>query len=151
MERGAKLIRAVMLGDDAGAWRFADRESVGYADERGYQAMHWAAIDGNLPVMRMMHSHHGAALEAATFTGRRPLHFASENGHVDVVLWLVFDRRVERDASTRAGLTPADLASINREARVGEVLALGQRVFGKKTGRRRRASLVEDLDVDSEL
>ena len=85
MERGARLIQAVMVGDDAGAWRFADPESVGHADERGYQAMHWAAIYGNLPVMRMMHSHHGASLEAATHTGRRPLHLASENGQVEVV------------------------------------------------------------------
>ncbi len=56
-------------------------------DLHGDTALHLAAVDGNLELVRML-VESGAKPETKNAFGNTPLHLASLNGHLDVVKYL---------------------------------------------------------------
>ena len=61
-------------------------EILSARDEWGYTPAHWAALDGNLPVMRYL-VERGAPVNLACLgtQGPRPIHWACRKGHTAIV------------------------------------------------------------------
>lgn len=113
--RGFQLIHAVITADDSLTWWLANHESVFVKDGWGFQAMHWAAVVGNLPAMIMMRHDHDAPIDEPTKNGKYLLHLASENGHLPIVEWLVNRQHVAADLKTKDGEDAIFFAALNDE------------------------------------
>lgn len=61
-------------------------EILSARDEWGYTPAHWAALDGNLPVMRYL-VERGAPVDLSCLgtQGQRPIHWACRKGHAAIV------------------------------------------------------------------
>jgi hypothetical protein len=53
----------------------------------GFTALHWAAQEGFLEIVKMLQTH-GADIHALTSSGDNALTLAAEKGHLDLVTWL---------------------------------------------------------------
>ena len=60
-------------------------EILSARDEWGYTPAHWAALDGNLPVMRYL-VERGAPVDLSCLgtQGQRPIHWACRKGHAAI-------------------------------------------------------------------
>ena len=128
--RGFQLIQAVITADDSLIWWLADHESVLVKDGWGSQAMHWAAVVGNLPAMIMMRQDHDAPIDQPTKNGKYLLHLACENGHLSVVEWLINRQQVAADLETKDGEDAIFFAVLNDEDEIIDFLdaQLGHKV-----------------------
>ena len=90
----------------------SDVEGVG-VDARGSCALHWAAGEGHVDIVRYLVDVVGEdPRRAQTKRDRRgAMHWAARNGRVDVMRWLTNAARVDADAPTTDGTTPFMLAT----------------------------------------
>ena len=110
-------------GDDIEAVRalIADGADVNAAHGDGMTGLHWAALNGNGEMARLLIDA-GATLEAATRLGAHtPLHVAAKEGHGAVVEILVA-AGADPAAATETGATPLHFAAASGDARAVTVL-----------------------------
>ncbi|KAJ1519451.1 hypothetical protein ONE63_004741 [Megalurothrips usitatus] len=95
-------------------------------DEWGYTPAHWAALDGNLPVMRYL-VERGAPVDLSCLgtQGQRPIHWACRKGHAAIVQVLL-KSGVAVNAADFKGLTPLMTACVfGRSATAAYLLGMG--------------------------
>ncbi len=110
-------------GDDIEAVRalIADGADVNAAHGDGMTGLHWAALNGNGEMARLLIDA-GAMLEAATRLGAHtPLHVAAKEGHGEVVAILA-EAGADPAAATETGATPLHFAAASGDARAVTVL-----------------------------
>ncbi len=109
--------------DDIEAIRalLADGADVNAAHGDGMTGLHWAALNGNAEIARLLIDA-GAALEAATRLGAHtPLHVAAKEGQGEVVAILV-EAGADPAAVTETGATPLHFAAASGDVRAVTVL-----------------------------
>ena len=86
----------------------------------GYTALHWAAENGDLPMVRLLIDHKSPINAPASFEtnhGVTPLHLASQDGHTDIVEEFLKNAHCYKDAlkstNDRSDITPLHQASYN--------------------------------------
>ncbi|XP_065159001.1 uncharacterized protein Patsas [Atheta coriaria] len=95
-------------------------------DEWGYTPAHWAALDGNVEIMRYLVDR-GAPIDLSCLgtQGPRPIHWACRKGHAAVVQVLL-QAGVAVNAADFKGLTPLMTASMfGRTATAAFLLGMG--------------------------
>ncbi len=110
-------------GDDIEAVRalIADGADVNAAHGDGMTGLHWAALNGNGEMARLLIDA-GATLEAATRLGAHTrLHVAAKEGHGGIVEILVA-AGADPAAATETGATPLHFAGASGDARAVTVL-----------------------------
>lgn len=90
-------------------------------DSKGRTALHRAAMQGNLEVLRFLVSV-GSDADASDEKGWTPLHYAALDGHVEAVQLLLDYTTFAKYALTREGKTPYDLAEDNNHSDLYDVL-----------------------------
>ncbi len=94
---------------------------VKVVDNAGYIALHEAALNGHLPIVKVLLDA-GSNIDHAALDGDTPLHDASENGHADVVAYLL-QAGANRILKNANGETALDVASNARIRAMLEVPA----------------------------
>ncbi len=118
--RGDSPVADAAMRDDADAVRalLAEGADVNAARGDGMTGLHWAALNGNAEIARLLVGA-GAALEAGTRLGaHRPLHVAARAGHGEVVEALV-GAGADVAALTETGAVPLHFAAAS-----GDLLAV---------------------------
>lgn len=124
---------------------------VNAVDNAGYSALHEAALNGHLPVVKVLLDS-GADIDLASGDGDTALHDAAENGHEEVVVYLLHAgaNRIARNAK---GKTADEVASEDRIRLLIKSPAppakLAATVDAKsKTGDRRKRIPADSLDKE---
>jgi hypothetical protein len=89
-------------------------------DANGWTALHWAAFKGHVEAMRLL-MESGADMDAKDADGWTALHCAANNGHVEVIRVLA-QLGAQLDAQTAAGETPLQLSIRLGHHQVAQVL-----------------------------
>ncbi len=124
--RGDSPVADAAMRDDADAVRalLAEGADVNAARGDGMTGLHWAALNGNAEIARLLIGA-GAALEAGTRLGaHRPLHVAARAGHGEVVETLV-DAGADVAALTETGAVPLHFAAASGDLRAVTALLEG--------------------------
>ena len=124
--RGDSPVADAAMRDDADAVRalLAEGSDVNAARGDGMTGLHWAALNGNAEIVRLLVGA-GAALEAGTRLGaHRPLHVAARAGHGEVVETLV-GAGAEVAALTETGAAPLHFAAASGDLRAVTALLEG--------------------------
>jgi Ankyrin repeats (3 copies) len=79
---------AVRMEDEVGVQREIDRGCVNQKNIIEWTALHFVAVNGNLPIASMLLAA-GADFNAQTVTGTSPLQLAAEQGQVDMAILLL--------------------------------------------------------------
>lgn len=90
-------------------------------DEAGSTAVHKAAANGHLDVLKLL-IQHGGDVELADISGCTPLHVAARNGHLTCVKYLVLQGADFRMKSKK-GNTAVVMAKANNQPKVAEYLS----------------------------
>ena len=90
-------------------------------DEAGSTAVHKAAANGHLDVLKLL-IQHGGDVELADISGCTPLHVAARNGHLTCVKYLVLQGADFRMKSKK-GNTAMVMAKANSQPKVAEYLS----------------------------
>ena len=90
-------------------------------DEAGSTAVHKAAANGHLDVLKLL-IQHGGDVELADISGCTPLHVAARNGHLTCVKYLVLQGADFRMKSKK-GNTAMVMAKANNQPKVAEYLS----------------------------
>jgi ankyrin repeat protein len=101
-----KKVVAVMARTDR-------RTMTDVRDQRGQQAMHYAAGEGNLEVMRVLVSKHNASIRAADNEGITPLLVAAMSGQATSIRPLVVELGADPHEADDAGMTALHHAAAN--------------------------------------
>lgn len=80
-------------------------------NDRGYTAMHTAAINNNLQSMEVLYRYKGD-INATDYHGSSPLHLACQRGHQDATIWLL-DKGADMNLEDNDGNTPLHLCCAN--------------------------------------
>jgi len=85
-------------------------------DQRGSEAVHWAASCGHVDAIDFLVTQGGCAAESegkpsARSKRRRPLHWAARNGQLSCVRYLIERYRVDPDPRDRQSVSPFQLAA----------------------------------------
>lgn len=119
----ARVADAAMKGDRAAVRSLLKQaEDVNAAQGDGMTALHWAAMNGDAELARLL-IYAGANVRATTrLAGYTPLFMASKNGHADVIDVLL---KAGADAKSTAvsGLTPLMMAASSGNAEAVRLLA----------------------------
>ena len=124
--RGDSPVADAAMRDDADAVRalLAEGADVNAARGDGMTGLHWAALNGNAEIARLLVGA-GAALEAGTRLGaHRPLHVAARAGHGEVVEALV-GAGADVAALTETGAVPLHFAAASGDLRAVTALLKG--------------------------
>ena len=124
--RGDSPVADAAMRDDADAVRalLAEGADVNAARGDGMTGLHWAALNGNAEIARLLVGA-GAALEAGTRLGaHRPLHVAARAGHGEVVEALV-GAGADVAALTETGAVPLHFAAASGDLRAVTALLEG--------------------------
>ncbi len=92
--------------------------------QQGASALHWAAFNGDLEMVRMLLDA-GARVDAVLDNGSTPLHLAAFEGHTDVVR-LLLQRGADPAARTLDGITPAAWARREQHQDTLQALVAGR-------------------------
>ena len=90
-------------------------------DEAGSTAVHKAAANGHLDVLKLL-IQHGGDVELPDISGCTPLHVAARNGHLTCVKYLVLQGADFRMKSKK-GNTAMVMAKANNQPKVAEYLS----------------------------
>ena len=124
--RGDSPVADAAMRDDADAVRalLAEGADVNAARGDGMTGLHWAALNGNAEIARLLVGA-DAALEAGTRLGaHRPLHVAARAGHGEVVEALV-GAGADVAALTETGAVPLHFAAASGDLRAVTALLEG--------------------------
>jgi ankyrin repeat protein len=119
------LLEATQRGDVAEVRRVsALGVNVDERDADGDTALHWAAANGHMEVMRVLVVELGADKDAKNAGGATPLHEAAFIGHVEAMRVLVVELGADKGAKNAYGVTPLHAAAF--KGRVEAIKALEQ-------------------------
>ena len=85
--------------------------SVRPKDDQERTALHLAAEDGRLDIVKFLVERARVHVDTKDFGGGMPLSYAAWNGHVEVVTWLVENGGAEVDSKDDEGKTPLSWAA----------------------------------------
>ena len=102
------------------------QEALSARDKHGYTPAHWAALDGNVEMMRYLVERNAPVdLPCLGTQGPRPIHWACRKGHAAVVQVLL-QAGVAVNAADFKGLTPLMTACMyGRTATAAYLLGMG--------------------------
>ena len=113
IERGDNVIKLASLGTgdcDTVKWLIEQGVDVNHCDKTGYTAVHNAAQEGNLDVLKLL-KESGANIHAQTETGDNVIMSASlGTGDCDTVKWLI-EQRVDVNQCDKTGYTAVHCAA----------------------------------------
>lgn len=117
-ERAAEILEAVRSADCAKIQSILNThpEMARVKDSLGYTPLHWASLDGNVAVAKLLIDR-GANVNARSASAYTPLHNAARGGHREIIK-LLLSKGASIDARSRSGSTPLKVAISlgNREA-----------------------------------
>ncbi|XP_030918194.1 espin, partial [Geospiza fortis] len=73
--------------------------------------VHYAAVKGDFPSLRLLLGHCPSTLSAQTKTGATPLYLACQEGHLEIIQYLVQDCGADPHARAYDGMTPLHAAA----------------------------------------
>lgn len=116
------LHEAAFTGDIREATQaLADEQSPKQFDESGSTAVHKAAANGHMDVLKLL-IQHGGDVELADISGCTPLHTAARNGHLTCVKYLV-SQGADFRMKSKKGNTAVMMAKANNQPKVAEYLS----------------------------
>ncbi|XP_043228197.1 ankyrin repeat domain-containing protein SOWAHA-like [Amphibalanus amphitrite] len=107
----------------------------------GYTALHWAAKNGNLDVIKLIAGTHGVDVDSASHGGYTPLHVAMQYGHEDVFDLLVHTYGADPNVRDHSGKKP-------RQYMIREETTLSSEAF-RKIKKKRHGSKMHLGDKDN--
>ena len=106
--------------------RGGDREKLlNSADGDGWTALHWAAAEGHLPMVRWLVQRPGLNLDAVDADGCTPLWAAAYNGEYHCALWILSkgpNLELRGKASNTASCTPCNAARSQRNPTIADAI-----------------------------
>ena len=115
-----EAIEAIRSGDQGAFAQLLDRTPALLEAIDGNScgtAMHWAALVGDLGLVRMLRER-GARMDRCATAGMQPLHWACTRGHLPVVEYLVVEAGCAADATDARGTTPLMVAAQYNQSRL---------------------------------
>ena len=119
---GSLLLDAAFAGEIGAVKQLiAIGVDVNWPDEElGDKALHRAAMEGHVEIMRLLMDN-GADINAADAFGERPLHYAADAGHMEAVRQLI-ERGAQVNAVDSDHRTAADSATSEGHAEIARFL-----------------------------
>jgi len=126
MQAEIQLLRAAKKGDyDRVRSAMRNCKTLNCRDQNGYTALHWAAAEGHLNVLKALLHSRRVNIHAKTKSGATALHWASGQGSADAVKQLLMqkgDPRVE----DQQGETPLFWACTNAHPQIANLLLVAK-------------------------
>src|SRR5438874_2061094 len=98
------------------------RTDLSDKDIRGRTALHRAALNGQVKVVKLLVGEYGADVNAKDSEGWTPLYRAASSGHVEVMELLVSEFGADANVRTNSGSTPLHRAALSGHVKVVKLL-----------------------------
>lgn len=104
------------------AWLENTENDVNQGDEHRFSLLHWAAREGQTPIVDLLITRGGARVNATNLGDDTALHLAAAHGHLDVVQYLLLNFRIAIDSSNEHGNTALHYACFWNHLEIAEVI-----------------------------
>ncbi len=101
-------------------WLIKEKADINASDERGWQALHWAAEKHLVPILKLL-IESGADINAKNKEGYTPLHLAVDNNDLEVVE-LLLDCSAIATIRDRHGIEPIHRAAFKGNLKMAQLL-----------------------------